>query len=86
MLLGLDVGTSAVKAAVVDAAGNELSHGRAPTPWRPVPTGAELDPDALLRVYGRDIWGWPVGFAVHTFDCVADEPAWRELLIEKAVA
>jgi hypothetical protein len=42
--------------------------------------------NALLRVYGRDIWGWPVGFAVHTFDGVADEPAWRELLIEKAVA
>ncbi len=48
MLLGLDVGTTAVKAAVVDEAGRELSHGRAKTPWRQVPTGAELDPDALL--------------------------------------
>jgi sugar (pentulose or hexulose) kinase len=48
LLLGLDVGTSAVKAAVVDEAGRELSHGRAKTPWRQVPTGAELDPDALL--------------------------------------
>jgi sugar (pentulose or hexulose) kinase len=44
----LDVGTTAVKAAVVDEAGRELSHGRAKTPWRQVPTGAELDPDALL--------------------------------------
>ncbi len=44
----MDVGTSSVKAAVVDEAGNELSHGRAPTPWRPVATGAELDPDELL--------------------------------------
>jgi sugar (pentulose or hexulose) kinase len=48
LLLGLDVGTSAVKAAVVDEAGRELSHGRAKTPWRQVPTGAELDPDELL--------------------------------------
>jgi sugar (pentulose or hexulose) kinase len=44
----LDVGTTAVKAAVVDEAGRELSHGRAKTPWRQVPTGAELDPDELL--------------------------------------
>ena len=44
MLLGLDVGTTAIKAAVVDADGREISHGRAPTPWR----GTELDPDELL--------------------------------------
>jgi sugar (pentulose or hexulose) kinase len=49
LLLGLDAGTTAVKAAVFDAAGTELAHGRAPTPWRPVSTGAELDPDALLQ-------------------------------------
>jgi hypothetical protein len=42
--------------------------------------------DALIRIYGRDVWGWPVGVAVHTFDGVGDEPAWRERLIEKAVA
>jgi sugar (pentulose or hexulose) kinase len=45
LALGLDVGTSSVKAAVVDAAGHEVSRGRAPTPWR----GSELDPDELLR-------------------------------------
>jgi sugar (pentulose or hexulose) kinase len=49
LLLGLDVGTSAVKAAVFDDGGSELAEGRAATPWRPVSTGAELDPDALVR-------------------------------------
>jgi sugar (pentulose or hexulose) kinase len=44
LLLGLDVGTTAVKAAVVDAAGVEVAHGRVATPWR----GTELDPDELL--------------------------------------
>jgi sugar (pentulose or hexulose) kinase len=49
LLLGLDVGTTAVKAALFDTSGRELAHGRAPTPWRAVPTGAELDPDELLH-------------------------------------
>ena len=48
LLLGIDVGTSACKATVVDADGVEVAHGQAPTPWQPVPTGAELDPEALL--------------------------------------
>jgi sugar (pentulose or hexulose) kinase len=48
LLLGLDAGTSAVKAAVIDDSGAEVAHGRAPTPWETVPTGAEIDPDALL--------------------------------------
>jgi sugar (pentulose or hexulose) kinase len=48
LLVGLDVGTTAVKAAAFDTSGRELSHARAPTPWRTVPTGAELDPDDLL--------------------------------------
>ena len=47
LLLGIDVGTSACKAAVVDAHGVELALGQAPTPWEPVPTGAELDADTL---------------------------------------
>ena len=42
--------------------------------------------DALLRIYGRDVWDWPVGFAVHTFDGTGDERRWRELLDLKAVA
>ena len=48
LLVGLDVGTTAVKAAAFDTDLRELGHGRAPTPWRTVPTGAELDPDDLL--------------------------------------
>lgn len=48
LLLGIDVGTSACKAAVVDARGVELAHGQVPTPWEPVATGAELDADTLL--------------------------------------
>jgi sugar (pentulose or hexulose) kinase len=48
LLLGLDAGTTAVKAAVFHTSGRELAQGRALTPWRTVPTGAELDPDELL--------------------------------------
>jgi sugar (pentulose or hexulose) kinase len=48
LLLGIDVGTTNCKAAVVDAVGAERSHGRAPTPWRQVPTGAEAEPEALF--------------------------------------
>jgi sugar (pentulose or hexulose) kinase len=49
LLLGIDVGTSACKAAVVDVHGAERSLGQVPTPWEPVPTGAELDAETLLR-------------------------------------
>ena len=49
LLVGIDVGTSACKAAVVDEHGRELAHGRAATPWRQVPTGAEVDPEALFQ-------------------------------------
>ena len=48
MLVGLDVCTTAVKAAAFDEAGRELSQGRAATPWRTVPTGGEVDPGELL--------------------------------------
>jgi sugar (pentulose or hexulose) kinase len=47
-LLGLDVGTSAIKALVLDTDGHDLAHSREPTPWRRVDTGAELDPEALV--------------------------------------
>ncbi len=36
--------------------------------------------DALIRVYGREVWGWPVGVAVHSFDGPADATAWRKRL------
>ena len=48
LLLGIDVGTSTCKAAVVDATGAERAHGQAPTPWRRMPTGAEAEPEALF--------------------------------------
>jgi sugar (pentulose or hexulose) kinase len=48
LLLGLDVGTTSTKAAVIDLDGHELAHGRAPMPWTTVPTGAEIEPEALL--------------------------------------
>jgi sugar (pentulose or hexulose) kinase len=48
LLIGVDVGTTSSKAAVIGADGNELSHGRAPVRWRDLPTGAEADPDELV--------------------------------------
>jgi sugar (pentulose or hexulose) kinase len=45
ILLGLDVGTTSVKAAAFDESLREVAHGRARTPWN----GTELDPDALLQ-------------------------------------
>jgi sugar (pentulose or hexulose) kinase len=49
LLVGIDIGTTTCKAAVVGADdGVELAHGRVPTPWTQVPTGAELSPGALL--------------------------------------
>jgi sugar (pentulose or hexulose) kinase len=49
LLLGIDLGTTSSKAAVVDLDGRELAHGRAPTRWRKVPTGAEADPDDFVQ-------------------------------------
>jgi sugar (pentulose or hexulose) kinase len=49
LLLGIDVGTSACKAAVLDADGAELALGQVPTPWQRVPTGAETDPERLVE-------------------------------------
>ena len=48
LLLGLDLGTTSAKAAVVTLDGRERAHGRAPTPWRRVRTGAEMDPRDLV--------------------------------------
>ena len=50
LLVGIDVGTTLCKAAVVRAAdGTEVAHGSARTPWTEVPTGAELAPERLLE-------------------------------------
>jgi len=47
LLLGIDVGTTFCKAVVLDAGGHVVAQHREPTPWTAVPTGAEVDPDAL---------------------------------------
>ena len=49
VLVGIDVGTSAAKALVLDVDGSERSTGSAATPWEQVATGAELAPVALLE-------------------------------------
>ena len=46
-LVGIDVGSTRVKALVVDLAGRELAVGRAETPWRFTPSGAEAAPEDL---------------------------------------
>jgi sugar (pentulose or hexulose) kinase len=50
LLLGIDVGTTWCKAAVVTPDGRELAHHREPVPWKPVPTGAEIEPHRLPEV------------------------------------
>ncbi|HEX6844832.1 MAG TPA: FGGY family carbohydrate kinase, partial [Actinomycetota bacterium] len=49
LLMGIDVGTTLCKAAVVTLDGLEVAHGQRPTPWTPVPTGAEIDPRVLAE-------------------------------------
>jgi sugar (pentulose or hexulose) kinase len=49
LLLGIDVGTTWCKAAVVAPDGSELAHHRVPVPWRPVATGAEVEPRRLTE-------------------------------------
>lgn len=48
LLVGLDVGTTSSKAVVIDVGGREVSHGRAPTPWRQTADGTETDGNSLL--------------------------------------
>ena len=48
LVLGLDVGTTAIKAAAFDTDGREVATGSAATPWRRVDTGEELDADDLI--------------------------------------
>jgi sugar (pentulose or hexulose) kinase len=50
LLVGIDVGTTWCKAAVVTLDGRELAHHRVPVPWERVPTGAEIAPGRLPEV------------------------------------
>ena len=49
LLLGLDLGTTSCKAAVVTPDGAEIAHGQAPIVWTPVTTGAEIAPVGFLE-------------------------------------
>jgi sugar (pentulose or hexulose) kinase len=49
LLVGLDIGTTSCKAAIVTPEGAEVSHGKRQTPWVEVPTGAEIDARALAE-------------------------------------
>jgi sugar (pentulose or hexulose) kinase len=55
LLVGLDIGTTMTKAAVVSPAGEEISWGSVPTPWRVVPSGAEAEPADILAAAVRAI-------------------------------
>jgi sugar (pentulose or hexulose) kinase len=50
LLVGIDVGTTWCKAAVVAPDGTELAHDRVSVPWRTVPTGAEIEPERLPEI------------------------------------
>jgi sugar (pentulose or hexulose) kinase len=45
LLVGVDVGTTRIKAGLVDVAGRERGYASVPTRWRRLDTGAEADPD-----------------------------------------
>ena len=44
LLIGVDVGTTRIKAGVIDLDGSELAHTSQPTVWTPRQTGAEARP------------------------------------------
>lgn len=48
LLLGLDLGTTSCKAAVVTPQAEEVAHGQAPLVWTALPTGAEIAPAGFL--------------------------------------
>lgn len=48
LLVGLDVGTTASKAAVFTTDGRQMATGRSETPWVVAPHGVEADPGALV--------------------------------------
>jgi sugar (pentulose or hexulose) kinase len=68
LLLGLDLGTTSCKAAVVTPDGEEIAHGQAPLAWTAVPTGAEIAPqgfvDCALAAARAALDGAPAGRVV----------------------
>jgi sugar (pentulose or hexulose) kinase len=49
LLVGVDVGTTRIKAGLVDVAGHERGHASVVTRWRRLATGADADPDDFLH-------------------------------------
>lgn len=49
LLAGVDVGTTRIKAGLVDVTGHECGHASVPTRWRRLATGADADPDDFLH-------------------------------------
>ena len=47
-LIGVDVGTSSVRAIAFDERGRRLAAAARPTPTKIVETGGEFDPDAIF--------------------------------------
>ena len=88
-LIGIDVGTSSVRAIAFDQRGRRLAAAARPTPTKVVETGGEFDPDAIfstvlaaLTEVGRGLAGRPVaGIAVASFgeSCVLVDAAGRSL-------
>jgi xylulokinase len=74
-LIGIDVGTSSVRAIAFDQSGRRIAAAARPTPIQPTDTGGEYDPDRIyetvlnaLTEIGAALAGRPVaGIAVSSF-------------------
>ena len=88
-LIGIDVGTSSVRAIAFDERGRRLAAASRPTPTKIVETGGEFDPDAIfatvlaaLAEVAQGLAGRPVaGIAVASVgeSCVLIDAAGRSL-------
>ena len=54
-MIGIDVGTTSCKAAIVARDGRELAVGRVPTPWRTRGSEADADPRSLTAAARRAV-------------------------------
>ena len=57
LLVGVDVGTTRVKAGLINLDGRELGQGAVPTVWQRRRTGAEARPDDFVRAVGDVLAG-----------------------------
>ncbi len=55
LLLGIDLGTSSIKANAIDRHGRSLGIGTAPTPFRATADGVEMTPEDLFSAIGAAI-------------------------------